>query len=200
MNRPFVLGLTGSIGMGKSTTAQMFVDEGIPVWDADETVHRLYAKGGAAVSHIEDIRPQAIVAGEVDRQKLKEWIATDPKALGRIEKIIHPMVGKDRQEFISEAHAQGARLVVLDIPLLFETGLEKSVDATLLVSAPPEVQRRRVLERDGMTEAQFQMIKSQQMTDNEKRALATYMIETLTLDAARAAVQDLIKKIGTNHA
>ncbi|MFZ1727994.1 MAG: dephospho-CoA kinase [Albidovulum sp.] len=200
MTRPFLLGLTGSIGMGKSTTARMFVDEGIPVWDADSTVHRLYSKGGAAVSPIQGICPQAVVDGAVDRQKLKEWIAADPNALGAIEKIVHPLVRTDRREFIEQAAKRGAGLVVLDIPLLFETGSEKTVDATLVVSALPDVQRSRVLNRDGMTEAQFQMILSRQMPDSEKRARATYVIETLTLDSARAAVRALIRKIGTNHA
>ena len=200
MTRPFLLGLTGSIGMGKSTTARMFVDEGIPVWDADSTVHRLYSKGGAAVSPIQGICPQAVVDGAVDRQKLKEWIAADPNALGMIEKIVHPLVGADRKRFIEQAAARGEGLVVLDIPLLFETGSDKSVDATLVVSVPLDVQRNRVLDRDGMTEAQFQMILSRQMPDSEKRARATYVIETLTLESVRAAVRALINKIGTNHA
>lgn len=200
MNRPFLLGLTGSIGMGKSTTAAMFVAEGVPVWDADAAVHRLYAPGGAAVPAIAALCPDAIVAGGVDRGRLKDWIARDPGALTAIEAAVHPLVAADRAAFIEKARRDGAGLVVLDIPLLFETGAEKSLDATLVVTAPPQVQRDRVLARPNMTEAQFATILARQMPDAEKRARASHVIATLTLDATRAAVRKLIAEIGAGHA
>lgn len=200
MSRPFLLGLTGSIGMGKSTTAAMFADEGVPVWDADAAVHRLYGTGGAGVDAMMALRPEAVHEGAVDRARLKEWIAADPTALSRIEAVIHPLVAADRAAFIAAAAAEGARLVVLDIPLLFETGAEAGMDATLVVTAPAEVQRARVLERPGMTGEQLATILARQMPDAEKRARATWVIESLTLDATRAAVRDLIQRIGADHA
>ncbi len=200
MNRPFLLGLTGSIGMGKSTTAAMFAAEGVPVWDADAAVHRLYAQGGAGVSPISAIRPEAIRDGAVDRARLKDWIAADPTALGRIEAVIHPLVAADRAAFIESAATNGASLVVLDIPLLFETGADAAMDATLVVTAPQEIQRARVLERPGMTEAQFAAILARQLPDAVKRTRATYVIETVALDTTRAAVRDVIKRIRADHA
>ena len=200
MTRPFLLGLTGSIGMGKSTTSQMFRDEGIPVWDADSTVHQLYSQGGAAVAPIRDICPEVIVANAVDRTKLKARIAQDPATLRQIESIVHPLVAKDRAQFIDRAAKQKSDLIVLDIPLLFETGADKIMDATLVVTAPADVQRARVLAREGMSEAQFDLILSRQMPDAEKRARATFVIETVTLEAARIAVRKVIKAIRENHA
>jgi dephospho-CoA kinase len=188
----FRLGLTGSIGMGKSTTAAMFADAGIPVWDADAAVHRLYAPGGAAVVPLAAIHPAALQNGAIDRAALKAWIAQDPTALPRIEAVVHPLVAADRQSFLSGASAD---IVLLDIPLLFEKGSEVEMDATLLVTAPPALQRARVLSRPGMTEAQFAAILARQMPDREKRARATHIIETLDLDAARAAVRALIAYI-----
>ncbi|MDW4549159.1 dephospho-CoA kinase [Defluviimonas sp. D31] len=198
MTRPFLLGLTGSIGMGKSTTAAMFAAEGVPVWDADAAVHRLYAKGGAAVPAITAICPEAVVDGVVDRTRLKAWIATEPNALARIEAAVHPLVAADRAAFI--AAAGSARLVVLDIPLLFETGAETWLDATLVVTAPAEIQRARVLARPGMTEAQLATILARQMPDAEKRARATHVIETRSLDQTRAAVRNLIAELRESHA
>ena len=183
------LGLTGSIGMGKSTTAAMFRDEGVPVWDADASVHRLYGPGGAAVGPIAVAFPDAVTDGAVDRPALSAILRGDPEAMNRLEAIVHPLVAEDRARFLAGTDAP---LVVLDIPLLFETGAEAWLDATLVVTAPPEVQRARVLARPGMTEAQFDMILSRQMPDAEKRARADHVIQTLTLDDTRAAVRDLI--------
>lgn len=200
MSRPFLLGLTGSIGMGKSTTAAMFAAEGVPVWDADAAVHRLYARGAPGVAAIAALRPEAIIDGAVDRARLKEWIATDPEALTRIEAAIHPLVAADRAAFVDRAAKAGADLVLLDIPLLFETGAEAALDATLVVTAPAEVQRARVLARPGMTETQLAAILARQMPDAEKRARATHVIETSTLEETRAAVQDLIRGLRAGHA
>lgn len=198
MTRPYLLGLTGSIGMGKSTTAGFFRAAGVPVWDADATVHRLYAPGGAAVPVLEAAFPGVTGPEGVSRAALKAAIAADPQALPRIEALVHPLVAADRAAFIA-AHA-GAPLLVLDIPLLFETGAGAGLDGTLVVSAPAEVQRARVLARPGMTEAHLAAILARQMPDAEKRRRATWVIETTTLDAARTAVQDLIRSIGARHA
>lgn len=195
MNRPYLLGLTGSIGMGKSTTAQMFRDAGVPVWDADAAVHRLYGPGGAAGPVLAPICPEAVGPGGVDRARLKQLIARDPGALARIEAAVHPLVARDRAGFVSDAARAGADLVVLDIPLLFETGAEAGLDATLVVTAPPEQQRARVLARPGMSAEQFDALLSRQMPDADKRARADHVIETLTHDAARAAVATLLTEI-----
>jgi dephospho-CoA kinase len=189
---PFRLGLTGSIGMGKSTTAGFFRDEGIAVWDADAAVHRLYAPGGGAVAPLAALHPAALRDGAIDRGALKSWIATDATALARIETIVHPLVAADRAAFVAVATGD---LVVCDIPLLYETGAETQVDATLVVTAPPEVQRARVLARPGMTEDGLRLILSRQMPDSEKRARSTHIIETLGHDAVRASVRALIAHI-----
>ena len=190
-----ILGLTGSIGMGKSTTAQMFRDLGVPVWDADAAVHRLYGAGGAAVGPVGALCPDAVVTGAVDRGVLKTWLAADPTRLAQLEAAVHPLVAADRAAFIARADAP---LVVLDIPLLFETGAQ--VDAVLVVSAPPDVQRARVLARGGMTDAQLDLILSRQMPDADKRARADYVIETTDMDSARAQVAALVAKLGGGHA
>ncbi len=195
MSGPFLLGLTGSIGMGKSTTAAMFAEQGVPVWDADGAVHRLYAQGGAAVAPLAELCPQALVDGAVDRGALKDWIAGDDTALSQIEAVVHPLVAADRAEFIVDATRDGADLIVLDIPLLFETGADKDMDATLVVSAPADVQRARVLARPGMTETQLATILDRQMPDAEKRARATHVIETISLEAAERDVRHLIAKL-----
>lgn len=196
--KPFRLGLTGSIGMGKSTTARFFAEAGVPVWDADDAVHRIYAAGGAAVAPLVALCPAAAGPEGLDRGALKAWIARDPTALKQIETIVHPLVASDRQVFLD---ATAAPLVVLDIPLLFETGAEAMMDATLLVTAPPELQRARVLARPGMTEAQFATILARQMPDRDKRGRATHILETLSLDAARAGVRALIDYLtGPTHA
>lgn len=188
----FVLGLTGSIGMGKSTTAKMFAKEGCAVWDADAAVHRLYAKDGAAVCEIQALFPAAVIAGEVSRPALKAIIADDPTALQKIEKIVHPLVGKDRAAFLADATSD---IVVLDIPLIFETGGDKRVDAVACVSVSEETQRNRVMERGTMTPEQFANILSKQMPNDEKCALADYVIETDTLRHAHAQVCEVIADI-----
>ncbi|SEK74607.1 dephospho-CoA kinase [Roseovarius nanhaiticus] len=188
----YILGLTGSIGMGKSTTARMFQDEGCALWDADAAVHRLYSAGGAAVAPMAAAFADAIEDGAVSREALKHTISDDPTALGRIEAIVHPLVAADRATFLNETTAE---IAVLDIPLLFEGGYDMQTDGTVCVTAPPEVQRARVLERGTMTEAQLDKILAKQMPDAEKRARATWVIETDTLEHARAQVQAVIAAI-----
>jgi dephospho-CoA kinase len=189
----FRLGLTGSIGMGKSTTAAMFADEGVPVWDADATVHRLYAPGQPAALAVGRLFPAAIDPdGAVNRPRLRDIIAADPAALDRLNAAVHPLVAKDRAGFLAD-HAKD-RIVLLDIPLLFETRAETGCDAVAVVTAPPEVQRERVLSR-GMGEDAFALILSRQMPDAEKRARADYIIPTTSLEAARAAVKDVLADI-----
>ncbi|SIS83225.1 dephospho-CoA kinase [Phaeovulum vinaykumarii] len=193
MKGPFRLGLTGSIGMGKSTTAQMFAAEGVPVWDADATVHALYAPGGDAVAPVGAAFPDALRDGAIDRAALKAALARDAGALARLEAIVHPLVAASRAAFL-RAHAD-AGLVLLDVPLLFETGLDADLDATLVVSAPPEVQRRRVLARPGMTGEQLDLILARQMSDADKRARATHVIETRDMESTRAEVRALIERL-----
>lgn len=190
--RPFVLGLTGSIGMGKSTTAKMFAEEGIPVWDADAAVHRLYAPGGAAVQPMAAICPDAVGEEGVDRAVLRDEIRKNPDLLKRIEEMVHPLVAEDRARFLDGVESD---IAVVDIPLLFETGGESKVDAVAVVTAPEDVQRQRVLSRPGMTEDAFRTILGKQMPDAEKRTRADYVIETLTLEGARQQVRDVIADI-----
>ena len=189
----FRLGLTGSIGMGKSTTAAMFAEEGVPIWDADAVVHRLYEPGQPAALVIGTLFPGAVDPdGRVNRPKLRAMIQADPTVLDRLNAAVHPLVAEDRAAFLL---ANGdAQIVLLDIPLLYETGLEGLCDAVAVVSAPPEVQRDRVLQR-GMSEADFQMILARQRPDVEKRARADYIIPTTSLDAARMAVKDVLADI-----
>lgn len=200
MKRPFLIGLTGSIGMGKSTTAGMFAELGVPVWDADAAVHRLYAAGGAAAPKIAELCPDAVQEGAVDRKRLKMWIASDPGVLSRLEAVVHPLVAADRADFIAAAARNGAPVVLLDIPLLFETGAERTVDAVVVVSAPADLQRQRVLERPGMTEAHLKTILDRQMPDVEKRKRADFIIDTSTMDGVRKAVAGVLEQIGQRNA
>ncbi|WP_371224817.1 dephospho-CoA kinase [Roseovarius sp. 2305UL8-3] len=186
------LGLTGSIGMGKSTTAQMFVDEGCALWDADAAVHRLYAKGGAAVVPMAAAFPEAVIDGEVSRDRLKQIITNDPTALSQIEAIVHPLVTTDRARFLENCPAD---ITVLDIPLLFETGADAQMDAVVVVSTDADTQKERLMQRGQMTPAQVQAILEKQMPDAEKRARADYVILTDTLEHAREQVQALVKQI-----
>ena len=188
----FALGLTGSIGMGKSTTAQMFVNEGCALWDADAAVHRLYAPGGAAVEPMSTTFPDAIIDGAVSRDTLKQIISRDDSALKAIEVIVHPLVAADRVAFRENATAD---ILVFDIPLLFETGGNEAMDAVACVSIPAEEQKRRVMARGTMTEVQFEQIRAKQMPNDEKCARSDYVIETDTLDHARAQVQDVVRQI-----
>lgn len=189
----FRLGLTGSIGMGKSTTAAMFAKEGIPVWDADAAVHRLYEPDQPAAIAIGKLFPSVIDPdGRVNRPRLRAVIQADPSALDRVNAVVHPLVRQDRAAFL--AANSGNAIVLLDIPLLYESGLSDACDAVAVVSAPADVQRERVLAR-GMTEAEFALILSRQVPDTEKRARADYVIATTTLEAARAAVKDVLADI-----
>lgn len=191
----FRLGLTGSIGMGKSTAGQMFVERGYPLWDADEAVHRLYSAGGGAVAPVSQAFPQAVVDGAIDRSALKEALAVVPDGFSRLEAIVHPLVAQDRAAFIGQARESGARIVVLDIPLLFETGAEAHMDGVAVVSTDAATQRRRVLARPGMTEETFQMILSRQMPDKEKRRRADWIIRSDTIASAQQAVDAICAEI-----
>lgn len=190
------LGLTGSIGMGKSTTAQMFRDLGHPVWDADEAVHRLYAQGGVAVQPVAAAFPAALVAGAIDRAALKQALAEDPGGLSRLEGIVHPLVAADRAQFIRR-HLDRP-LVVLDIPLLFESGGAADLDGVAVVSTDAETQRARVMARPGMTDEMLAMILARQMPDAEKRARADWVIPTDTLEGARVAVERIADEVTRN--
>ena len=190
----FVLGLTGSIGMGKSTTAQMFADEGLPVWDADATVHRLYQPGQPAALAIGALFPTAIDPdGSVNRATLRALIQADKTVLDRLNAAVHPLVAADRAQFLKTNEA--AEILLLDVPLLFEIGLDTACDAVAVVSAPAEVQRDRVLSRGQMTEAEFQTILARQLPDAEKRQRADFIIPTTSLEAARQAVKDVLTSI-----
>jgi len=190
----FILGLTGSLGMGKSTTARFFAEEGVPVHDADTVVHRLYE--GEAAAAIEAAFPGTTAGGKVDRAELAARVLGDSGALKRLETIIHPLVQEAERRLLAEADARGEEVAVLDIPLLFETGGEERVDAVVVVSAPPEVQRSRALERPGMTVDKLDAILAKQMPDAEKRRRADFVVDTSHgLEAARAQVRAILKAI-----
>ncbi|HAQ75518.1 MAG TPA: dephospho-CoA kinase [Hyphomonas sp.] len=188
-----VLGLTGSIGMGKSATADLFREEGVPVYDADAAVHALYAKGGAAVAPVEAAFPGVMVDGAIDRMALRTHVLDDAEAMRKLEAIVHPLAGDAQKQFRDKAREDGARFVVLDIPLLYEAGGYAYCDYVAVVTAPADVQRERVLSRPGMTEETFESILARQMPDAEKRAKADFIISTahgfeFAADCVRAIV------------
>ena len=188
-----LIGLTGSIGMGKSTTAAMFREAGIPVYDADAAVHDLYDEGGAAVGPVGEAFPGVVKDGKVDREALRQAVLGKPDELKRLNAIVHPLVGRDRSEFFEQATEAGADMVVLDIPLLFETGGHANMDVVVVASAPADLQRERVLARPGMSPERLDAILAQQMADAEKRARAHFVVDTSNgLDPARAQVAEII--------
>jgi dephospho-CoA kinase len=192
--RPFVLCLTGSLGMGKSRTATFFAEAGVPVHDSDAAVHALY--DGEAAPLIESAFPGATSGGKVDRAKLAAMVLGDAAALARLEAIVHPLVGKARDKFLTEVQARGIPVVVLDVPLLFETDGQQGCDAVVVVSAPPEVQRRRAFERPGMTEEKFSTIIAKQMPDAEKRRRADFIVDSSqSFDHTRAQVRDILHAV-----
>ena len=191
-----IIGLTGSIAMGKSETAKMFRSLDVPVFDADEAVHALYAKDGGAVEGVGALFPSAIQEGAVDRAKLAQLVLNDANALKALEALVHPLVQAERQKFIDRAQADGAPIVVLDIPLLFETGAESQVDKIVVVSAPEEVQRARALARPGMTEEKFEAILQKQVPDSQKRGKANFIVDSSKgLAAAKAQVVDIVNTL-----
>jgi dephospho-CoA kinase len=186
-----ILGLTGSIGMGKSTTAKLFAEAGVPVYDADATVHRLYE--GEAAPAIEAAFPGTTTDGKVDRSKLSARVVHDPAAMKQLEQIVHPMLGASRQKFMDDAERSGAPIVVVDVPLLFETGGEKRVDAVVVVTTTPETQRQRILARDNMTGEKLEAILARQLPDAEKRKRADFVVDTsYGLDLVRARIRDIL--------
>ncbi|HET9715898.1 MAG TPA: dephospho-CoA kinase [Pseudolabrys sp.] len=192
----FVLGLTGSLGMGKSTTARFFAEEGVPVHDADAAVHRLYE--GEAAPLIEAAFPGTTSDGKVDRDKLAARVLSDPARISKLEGIVHPLVRAAEEQFLADARAKNAPLVVLDIPLLFETGGEARCDAVVVVSAPADVQRARILARPGMNEEKLAAMLARQMPDAEKRHRADFVVDTSQgFEAARAQVRDILARIAT---
>ncbi len=186
-----ILGLTGSIGMGKSTTAKLFEEAGVPVYDADAAVHKIYE--GEAAPAIEAAFPGTTADGKVDRNKLSEKVVHDPAAMKRLEQIVHPMLGASRQKFLHEAEQSGAPVAVVDVPLLFETGGEKRVDAVVVVTTTPEIQRQRILSRDNMTGEKLDAIVARQLPDAEKRKRADFVVDTSHgLDPVRARIRDIL--------
>jgi dephospho-CoA kinase len=191
-----ILGLTGSIGMGKSTTAGLFREAGVPVQDADQVVAELYAEGGAAVAPVESAFPGVVNAGAVDRTRLSQRVLGDPQALARLEAVVHPLVAAARDDFLRTAEAEGAAVAVLDVPLLFEAGIADQVDAVVVVSASEPVQRERVLSRPGMTEDKLAAILDRQIPDADKRARADFIIDTARgIDAARRQVAAVLTAV-----
>ena len=190
-----ILGLTGSIGMGKSTTAKLFAEAGVPVYDADATVHTIYE--GEAAPAVEAAFPGTTVNGKVDRNKLSARVVHDPAAMKQLEQIVHPMLGASRQKFLSDAEQAGAPVAVVDVPLLFETGGEKRVDAVVVVTTSPEIQRQRILARDNMTPEKLDAILARQLPDAEKRKRAHFVVDTSHgLDPVRARIRDILDEAG----
>jgi dephospho-CoA kinase len=189
-----ILGLTGSIGMGKSTTAKLFVEAGVPVYDADAAVHKIYE--GEAAPAVEAAFPGTTVDGKVDRVRLSARVLNDPAAIKQLEQIVHPMLGASRNRFLDDAERSGAPVAVVDVPLLFETGGEKRVDAVVVVTTTPEVQRERILARDNMTSEKLDAILARQLPDAEKRKRADFVVDTSHgLDPVRAAIRDILAQI-----
>lgn len=189
-----ILGLTGSIGMGKSTTAKLFAEAGVPVYDADATVHQLYE--GEAAPAIEAAFPGTTAGGKVDRQKLSARVVHDPAAMKRLEQIVHPMLGASRQKFFEEAERAGAPVAVVDVPLLYETGGEKRVDAVVVVTTSPENQRARIMARGTMTGEALDSILARQLPDAEKRKRADFVVDTSHgLDPVRARIRDILQQV-----
>lgn len=188
-----ILGLTGSIGMGKSTTAKLFAEAGVPVYDADATVHLLYE--GEAVPAIEAAFPGTTANGKVDRNRLSAQVVHDPAAIKRLESIVHPMLGASREKFLHNAEQSGAAVAVVDVPLLYETGGEKRVDAVVVVTTTPEIQRARILARDNMTGEKLDAILARQLPDAEKRKRADFVVDTSHgLDLVRARIRDILQE------
>ena len=186
-----ILGLTGSIGMGKSTTAKLFAETGVPVYDADAAVHKLYE--GEAAAAIEAAFPGTTTAGKVDRARLSTRVVHDPAAMRRLEEIVHPMLGASRQRFIEQAERSGAPVAVVDVPLLYETGGEKRVDAVVVVTTTPEIQRERILGRENMSDEKLDAILARQLPDPEKRKRADFIVDTSHgLDPVRARIRDIL--------
>ncbi len=187
------IGLTGSIGMGKSTTAAMFHEAGIPVYDADAAVHAAYGVGGIAVGPVGEAFPGVVRDGRVDREALRQRVLGDPEAMQRLNAIVHPLIGRDRTGAFAAAEAGGADMIILDVPLIYETGGERNMDAVIVVTAPADVQRARVLAREGMSPERLDAILAQQLPDAEKRARADYVVDTSQgLSHARTQVQAII--------
>jgi dephospho-CoA kinase len=192
--RPFVLCLTGSLGMGKSTAAKFFAEEGVAVHDSDATVHALYE--GEATPLIEAAFPGSTSGGKVDRNKLAAMVLNDKAALARLEAIVHPMVTASREMFLAEAQARGEKIVVFDVPLLFETKAERGCNAVVVVSAPPEIQRKRAFERPGMTDDKLAAILAKQMPDAEKRGHADFVVDSSqSFDHTRTQIRDILRKV-----
>ena len=188
-----ILGLTGSIGMGKSTTAKLFAEAGVPVYDADAAVHQLYE--GEAAPAIEAAFPGTTAGGKVDRARLSERVVHDQAAMKQLEQIVHPMLGASRKKFFDDAEAAGAPVVVVDVPLLFETGGEKRVDAVVVVTTTPEIQRERILARPNMTDEKLNAILARQMPDSEKRKRAHFIVDTSHgLEPVRQRIRDILKE------
>ena len=189
-----ILGLTGSIGMGKSTTAKLFAEAGVPVYDADAAVHKIYE--GEAAPAVEAAFPGTTVDGKVDRVRLSARVLNDPAAIRQLEQIVHPMLGASRKKFLDDAERSGAPVALVDVPLLFETGGEKRVDAVVVVTTTPEAQRERILARDNMTSEKLDAILARQLPDAEKRKRADFVVDTSHgLDPVRAAIRDILAKI-----
>ena len=195
--RPFVLCITGSMGSGKTTTAGLFAQEGLPVWNADDAVARAYSPGGSGVEAVREICPAAVVGngGGVDKTKLKKCLESDPGMLEVLEKAVHPLVQEDRRAFIKTAEREGADIAVLEIPLLYETGADRIADAVVAVSAPESVLRSRVRARGSMTGAQFEALRNRQLPDAEKRARARFVVASASLEETGRAVRSIIAEI-----